>query len=91
MTRRKPKVTTCTSLQLVQIADLFYPVIVAQLMGEISEAKAAELVGKNIEDYRWLKTRIARSLMDFLQSLPSPLTSLLELIEDRQKSSTDPS
>jgi hypothetical protein len=73
-----------TTLQLVKIGELFYPIILTQEKGEISEAKACELLGMRIEDYRDLKYRIVKSVLDLLDSLPSPLTSLLEGMKEKQ-------
>jgi hypothetical protein len=77
-----------TTLDLCKVAELFYPVIVTQLMGEISEAKAGEFLGMRIEDYRCLKGKIVVSVTNLLDSLPSPLTLLLEGMKEKQELST---
>lgn len=68
---------------LSTVADLWYPVIVTQLAGEISEAKACELLGMNVNEYREIKTRITAAVLMLLDSLPSPLVLLMEQMEKR--------
>ena len=74
-------------MDIFKVAGLFYPIMVAQLMGEISESKASELVGMNIESYRSLKAAIARSVLRLLEELPSPLTLLLDATREKPASS----
>lgn len=76
-----------STMKLVQVAALYYPVIVTQLMGEISEAKAAELLGRKIEEYRDLKYEIRNAVLATIESLPSPLILLLDDMKALQKSS----
>ncbi len=69
--------------EFVLLAELFYPIIVTQMAGEISEAKASELLGMNIERYREVKADIVEGVLAMLDKLPSPLTLLLESTKDR--------
>ena len=74
-----------TSLNMVRVSQLTYPILMTQMEGEISEAKAAELIGVDIVSLRVLKTQVVKSIMDLLESLPSPLTLLLEGMKEQQK------
>jgi len=67
-----------SSVDLLRVAQLFYPVIITQMADEISEAKAAELLGMNIETYRETKAGIVAAIMGMIEALPSPLILLLE-------------
>jgi hypothetical protein len=77
-----------TSLNLLRVSQLTYPILMAQMEGEISEAKAGELIGVDIVSLRQMKSQAIKSIMDMLGSLPSPLTLLLEGIKAQQESST---
>lgn len=68
------------SLYLVRGASLWYPIMLAQEMGEISESKAAELLGMNIIKYREYKEQAVDAVKRFIQELPSPLTSLFDAV-----------
>lgn len=69
-----------STLSIIKVAELFYPIMLTQEMGEISEAKACELLGMNIEKYRETKGQIAQGVLMMLDRLPSPLILLLETI-----------
>ena len=66
-----------SSKQLADVAQLWYPIMITQMMGKITEAKACELLGLGMYEYREEKQLIARIVVDMLQELPSPLGRLL--------------
>lgn len=70
-------------LGVTRAASLWYPVMLAQERGEISEAKAAELLGMHLIDYRCRREDAIQAVMQLVTNLPSPLTSLLEAIAAR--------
>ncbi len=78
-----------STVNVVRIAALYYPVIITELTGNISESKAAELLARNIEEYRELKSQITQSVMTMIGSLPSPLILLLEDLKAKQGGSTE--
>ena len=71
------------SLGVSRAASLWYPIMLAQERGEISEAKGAELLGMNILDYREHKENAIQAVMRLVNELPSPLISLVEAIAAR--------
>jgi len=75
------------SVELSRMGSLVYPIMLAQEVGELSEAKAAELIGIDIESYREAKAAAVQAIAGMLESLPSPLILLLEGTKARQKSS----
>lgn len=75
------------SLSLTKGASLWYPIMLAQERGEISESKAAELLGMNLMDYREKKEQAITAVLQLVSELPSPLTSLLEAIQAKPSSS----
>ena len=77
-----------SSLSLIRTAELIWPLMLAQEAGEISEAKVAELIGKDIVSLREIKATAIKAIVDLLESLPSPLILLLESTKGQQKSST---
>ena len=79
-----------TSLSLIRTAELIWPILLTQEAGEISEAKAGELIGKDIVSLREIKAKAIKSIMDLLESLPSPLSLLLESTKVQPKSSESP-
>jgi hypothetical protein len=83
---RKP----CTNHSIFTLSHLVYPILLAQEAGEITEAKAAELIGKDIVSLRELKAKAVKAIVKMVKSLPSPLISLLEGMKDWPKSSTAP-
>lgn len=44
-----------TTLNITLASSYWYPTMLAQEAGEISESKAAKLLGTNIEEYRRVK------------------------------------
>ncbi len=68
----------CQSVNLCKLGALVYPIMLTQEMGEISEAKAAELLGMNVETYRENKHQVPMAIMAMIEKLPSPLTILLD-------------
>lgn len=77
-----------SSLDLIRVSHLFYPIMLAQEQGQISEAKAAELLGFDIVSLRETKAAAVQSIMAMVESLPSPLTLLLGAMKGQQGSST---
>ncbi len=75
------------SVAITQVSTLIYPIMLTQQAEEISEAKAAELIGVNIETYRQQKAQTIDAIMKMVKSLPSPLILLLEGTKAQQKSS----
>ena len=73
---------------LCKLGSLVYPILLAQQAGEISEAKAAELLGVTIESLRETKAAAIKAILDMLEQLPSPLTLLLEGTKGLHDSST---
>lgn len=71
------------TLMLTQAASLVYPIMLAQEAEEISESKAAELIGLNIQTYRERKAQAIKAILDVVTELPSPLALLLEGTKER--------
>lgn len=72
-----------TILNLVRAGSLWYPIMLAQERGEISEAKGAELLGMNILDYRERKETAIQAVTRLVSDLPSPLTSLVDILREK--------
>ena len=58
--------------------------MLTQEVGEISEAKAAEMLGLTLERYREVKSQAVTAIMGMIEQLQSPLILLLEGIKGRQ-------
>lgn len=69
-----------STLNVVRAASLWYPIMLAQERGEISEARGAELLGMNMLEYREHKETAIQAVMRFISDLPSPLTSLVDAL-----------
>lgn len=67
-----------SSLELSRLGALVYPIMLAQEAGEVSESKAAELLGLDIVTYREKKQTAIAAIAKMVESLPSPLILLLE-------------
>ena len=74
---------TITSLGITRAASFWFPVMITQEAGEISESKAAELLGIGLEEYRKEKHATIRAVLDLIENLPSPLVSLWEVIKNK--------
>lgn len=72
------------SVELCKLGSLIYPIMLAQEHGAMSEAKAAELIGLDIESYRLHKHQAIQAIVSMMAALPSPLTLLLGDTQDRQ-------
>lgn len=72
-----------TSLGITRASSYWYPTMLAQEAGEISESKAAELLGVGLEEYRMMKYKAIRAVMDLIENLPSPLVSLWEVVKNK--------
>lgn len=64
-------------MEIMKASSLIYPIMLAQEAGEISESKAAELIGLDIVSYREVKQEAIQSIVGMVRSLPSPLVLLL--------------
>jgi hypothetical protein len=73
-----------SSTNLCKVGALVYPIMLTQQCGEISEAKAAELLDMRIEDYREKKAEAVQAVCAAIKLLPSPLHLLLEGTRDRR-------
>lgn len=72
------------STQLVQrAASLWYPVMLAEEADRISVSKAAELLGMTIDQYAMRKQAAIEVIETLVKSLPSPLTSLLDVMTEK--------
>lgn len=72
-----------TTIGVTHAASLWYPVMLAQESGEISESKGAELLGMNILQYRAAKHDAITTVMRLVNELPSPLISLLDVLLEK--------
>lgn len=72
-----------TSLGFTRAASLWYPIMLTQEAGEITESKAAELLGIGIVEYREEKHKVIRAVIDFIDDLPSSFMSLWEVIKNK--------
>lgn len=77
-----------STLKLTQLASLVYPIMLTQEAGEISEAKAAELLGFDIVSYREKKREAIQAVLGLVEQLPSPLLLLLDGMKGLPSSST---
>jgi len=77
----KPK--TISTLDVANAASLWYPVMLSQEAGEISESKGAELLGLSVVDYRQQKQRAIQAVRTLVEILPSPLTSLVAVLREQ--------
>ena len=72
-----------SSLHVVHAASLWYPIMLVQERGEISESKAAEMLGMTIENYRDKRETAINIVMQLVTTLPSGLTSLVDILKER--------
>ena len=72
-----------STVGVVRAASLWYPIMLAQERGEISESKGAELLGMNLLDYRDHKETAIHAVLRLVTELPSPLTSLVEALREK--------
>ena len=70
-----------SSLGITRAASFWYPTMLAQECGEISESKAAELLGIGIEECRFAKHNAVKAVVHLIENLPTPLLSLFEVIK----------
>lgn len=75
---KKNKMST---LQISRAASLWYPVMLTEASGEISEAKAAELLSLDIIAYRGHKEAVMMSVMMLVKVSTSPLRSVVEIMK----------
>lgn len=72
-----------TSLGITRASSFWYPVMLAQTSDEISESKAAELLGIGLEEYRRARHQAIRAVLELIENLPSPMVSLWEVIKNK--------
>jgi len=72
-----------TSLGITRASSFWYPIMVAQEAGKLSESKAAELLGIGFEEYRTAKHQAIRAVLELIDNLPSPMVSLWEVIKSK--------
>ena len=72
-----------TAFGLMQASSLFYPVMLTQERQEISESRAAELLGMSIEKYRDMKEQAIEAVMRLVIDIPSPLASVFDVLAKR--------
>lgn len=69
--------------RILQAASLWYPVMLADERGHLSEAKGAELLGVSIENYRNAKENAIAAVLRLVNELPSPLTSVVDILREK--------
>ena len=74
---------TITSLGIARAASYWYPTMLAEAAGEISENKAAELLGMSIVEYRNRRYDAIQAVMGLIYNLPSPTASLMDAIKQK--------
>ena len=72
---------TITSLGITRAASYWYPTMLAEAAGEISESKAAELLGLNLEEYRQRRHDAIEAVLNLIENLPSPLVSIIQVVD----------
>lgn len=70
-----------TTLNVQRAASFWYPVMLTQEAGKISEAKAAELLGLNLTAYRGHKELAIKAVMALAHISTSPLLSVVEIMK----------
>lgn len=79
-----------TSLGITRAASFWYPTMLAQAEGELSESRAAELLGLNLLEYRRAKFNAIQAVQQFIENLPSPLVSLMQVVREKPEILNDP-
>lgn len=69
--------------RILQAASLWYPVMLADERGHLSEAKGAELLGVPIDDYRKAKENAIAVVLRLVSELQSPLTSVVDILREK--------
>ncbi len=72
-----------STLNVANAARLWYPVMLAQEAGEISESKGAELLGLSVIEYRMKKQQAILAVKTLVEQLPSPLISLVDILREQ--------
>ncbi len=62
-------------------ASFWYPTMLAQEACEITESKAAELLGLTIPDYRNRKQEAIQAVLWLTENLPNPITGILVSVQ----------
>lgn len=73
------------TLDVTRAASLWYPVMLAAETRKISEAKAAELLGVELEEYRRVRRQAIIAILELIEDSPSPIISLPKVIKDKPK------
>jgi len=74
----RKEVAMIDSVKLCKLGSMVYPIMLAQAEGELTESKAAELIGLDIVTYREAKWNAIKSILTMIEQLPSPLILLLD-------------
>lgn len=72
-----------STLNVQRAASFYHPVMLAQESGEISEAKAAELLGLDVMTYREHKQQVIMQVMKLVEVSLFPLRSVLDIMKAR--------
>lgn len=72
-----------STLDVASAGRLWYPVMLAQEAGEISESKGAELLGLSVIEYRMKKQQAIQAVKTLVEQLPSPLISLVDILREQ--------
>ncbi len=70
-----------SSLGITRAASYWYPTMLAEAAGEISESKAAELLGMSIVEYRNRRYDAIQAVLQLIENLPSPLVSIIQIVD----------
>lgn len=71
-----------TSLGITRAASFWYPTMLAQEAGEISESKAAELLGLGLIEYRTAKFAAIAAVLQLINDLPSPFVAIMDVVKN---------
>ena len=71
------------SLDVVRAGSCWYPVMLAQERGAMSEAKAAQLLGMDLKSYQDHRENTIQAVIRLASELTFPLASILEAIAER--------
>ena len=72
-----------STLNVARAGSLWYPIMLAQEHGEITEARGAELLGMDILHYREKKQEAIQAVKTLVEQLPSPLSSLVDILREQ--------
>jgi hypothetical protein len=75
-----------STLRLSKLSTLWFPIMLAEQAGEITEMAAVQLLGLKVTQYRKEKRKAINVVSKLATLSTSPLSLLLESMKDRQKS-----